>query len=148
MDEEKYRETYQKVNVLPCVFERAILRRCGTCESTQHLNIAEREAIGCLSESSHKDCKEFLVVIHEKSAFAIVKQNLAEKLPFSKEIKIQCGSILWLKSVSDADNADSEIHTLIQSAITASGGINNLPFEHIVRDISSFESRRKRHSRR
>lgn len=144
MDEEQYRETYQQVNALPCVFERAILRRCGNCESAQHLNIAEREAIRCLSESSRKDCKEFLVVIHEKSAFAIGEQNPAEKLPFSKEIKIQCGSIAGLVNAFGKDSENPGVHTLIQTATTTSGDINNLPFENIIRDISSFKSRRKR----
>ncbi len=142
MDEDQYRETYQHVNELPCVFERAILRLCGTCENAQRLNIAEREAVKCLSENSHKDCKEFLAVVHEKSAFAIGEQNPAEKLPFGKEIKIQCGSIAGLKSLLDKDGADLEIHALIQTATADSGGINNLPYENIVREVSAFKSRR------
>ncbi|MEE8388335.1 MAG: hypothetical protein V3R65_07160 [Acidiferrobacterales bacterium] len=144
MDEEQYRETYQQINSLPCVFEHAILRRCGTCESAQHLNIAEREAVKCLSEALREDCKEFLAIIHEKSAFAIGQQTPGEKLPFGKEIKIQCGSIAGLRNALDKDGEDLGIHTLILNATTASGDINNLPFEKIIRDISAFTSRRRK----
>jgi len=142
MDEQQYRQTYRQVNELPCVFERAILRRCGTCEDAQRLNLAEREAVKCLSGDSHKDCKEFLTIVHEKSAFAIGDRNPGEKLPFGKEIKIQCGSIVGLKGVLDRDNTDMGIHTLIHTATTASGDIDKLPFEIIVREISAFKSRR------
>lgn len=142
MDEEQYRETYQQINTLPCVFERAILHRCGTCESAQRLNIAEREAVKCLSENSHKDCKEFLEIVHEKSTFAIGLPNPGEKLPFGKEIKIQCGSIAGLKNALDKNGEDLGIHALIDASVIASGDINKLPFEKIVRDISAFKSRR------
>lgn len=144
MDEEQYRKTYQQVNELPCVFERAMLRRCGTCDSAQRINLAEREAVKCLTEDSHKDCKEFLAIIHGKSAFAIGEQNPGEKLPFGKEIKIQCGSIAGLDNALDQDNKDLGIHTLIQAATADCGDIKNLPFENIVRDIAAFKSRRNK----
>ncbi|MFV1996902.1 MAG: hypothetical protein ACC641_02715 [Acidiferrobacterales bacterium] len=142
MDEQQYRETYRQVNELPCVFERAILRRCGTCEDAQRLNLAEREAVKCLSESSHHDCREFLDIVHEKSAFAIGLPIPGEKLPFGKEIKIQCGSIAGLKNVLDEDAEDPGIHALIRTATISCGDITSLPFEYIVREVSAFKSRR------
>ncbi len=140
MDEDQYRETYQQINSLPCVFERAILRHCGTCENAQRLNIAEREAVKCLSIISHNDCKKFLEIVHQKSAFAVGLPNPGEKLPFGKEIKIQCGSILGLKNTVELDGKDLGIHALIQTA--SSGDNNDLPFENIIREISAFKSRR------
>lgn len=146
MDEAQYRETYQQVNALPCVFERAILRRCGSCDSAQRLNLAEREAVKCLSESSHKDCEEFLAIVHKKSAFAIGEQNPGEKLPFGKEIKIQCGSIAGLRNALDQNDKDLGIHALIDAVTTSSVGISNLPFENIVREVSAFKRRRRRNN--
>ncbi len=144
MDEEQYRETYQQINTLPCVFERAILRRCGTCESAQRLNIAEREAVKCLSENSHKDCKEFLEIVHEKSTFAIGLPNPGKKLPFGKEIKIQCGSIAGLRNEIYKEKNNFGIHALIRGATTDSGNIGNLSFENIIREISAFKSRHRK----
>ena len=142
MDEDQYRETYRQINSLPCVFERAILRRCGTCGNAQRLNIAEREAVKCLSMISHKECKEFLENVHQKSAFAIGLPNPGEKLPFGKEIKIQCGSITAIRNEFDKEENKLGIHALIQTATTDSGNIDNLPFENIIREISAFKSRR------
>ncbi len=141
MDEDQYRATYQEINTSPCIFERAILRRCGECDKAQRLNLAEREAVKCLSPISRKDCQEFLELVHEKSSFAIGLPNPGEKLPFGKEIKIQCGSITALRTQFDKEENNLGIHALIQNATTDSGNINNLPFENIIREISAFKSR-------
>jgi len=141
MDEEQYREAYKKENESPCAFERAILRRCGTCNTAQRLNLAEREAVKCLSESARQQCKEFLITVREKSAFAIGEQNPGEKLPFGKEIKIQCGSIAGLINAAGKESKELGIHTLIHAATTIGGSVENLPFEKIVREVSAFKSR-------
>lgn len=142
MDEDQYRETYNEINTSPCIFERAILRRCGECDHAQRLNLAEREAVKCLSPISRKECIEFLELVHEKSSFAIGLPNPGEKLPFGKEIKIQCGSITALRNEVDKEDNKLGIHALIQTATTNSGNLDNLPFERIIREISAFKSRR------
>lgn len=143
MDENQYRQTYQQINALPCVFERAILRRCAVCMHAQRLNIAEREAVSCQSESRRSLCQEFLELMHQKSLFAIKPENPDEPLPFGKEIKIQCGALLGLQTELAAD-APVDISLVLEEVAQKYGGIDALPFENIVREVTAFRARRPR----
>lgn len=145
MDENQYRHIYHEVNTAPCVFERAILRRCGTCAHAQRLNIAEREAVGCQSESARPVCRDFLDIMYSKSVFAIRPEQEHSPLPFGKEIKIQCGGLLGLQSAL-TESGPIEIYPLLKQAIAEYGQIERLPFEHIMREVNAFKSRRKRKS--
>ncbi len=142
MDENQYRQTYREVNAVPCVFERAILRRCGSCEYAQRLNIAEREAVSCKSGDARASCRNFLDIMHGKSMFAVRPEQENAPLPFGKEIKIQCGSLLGLQSEM-SEPSPIDIHRLLDQAITKYGEVEKLPFETIVREVNAFKSRRK-----
>jgi hypothetical protein len=145
MDENQYRQTYLEVNTAPCVFERAILRRCGTCPHAQRLNIAEREAVGCQSEKARPVCREFLDIMYSKSVFAIRPDQEHSPLPFGKEIKIQCGGLLGLQSaLTESDQI--QIYPLLKQAMAEYGQIEQLPFDQIVREVNAFKSRRKHKS--
>lgn len=143
MDENQYRQAYQEINAQPCVFERAILRRCAVCRHAQRLNIAEREAVSCQSATSRTNCQQFLKLMHEKSLFAIKTENPDEPLPFGKEIKIQCGALLGLQSELSAD-APIDISCALDEAVQKFGSLDALPFENIVREVTAFKTRRSR----
>ena len=143
MDENQYRQTYQQINALPCVFERAILRRCAVCHYAQRLNIAEREAVSCQSETDRSLCQQFLDVMHQKSLFAVKADNPDEPLPFGKEIKIQCGALRGLQTEMLAD-APADINLILVNAVKKYSKLGNFPFENIVREVTAFKTRRQR----
>jgi hypothetical protein len=143
MDENQYRQTYQQVNALPCVFERAILRQCAICHHAQRLNIAEREAVSCQSESDRKLCREFLGLMHQKSQFAVKADNPDEPLPFGKEIKIQCGALLGLKTEMSADTP-IDINLVLLEAVSRYSELEAFPFESLIREVTAFRTRRPR----
>jgi hypothetical protein len=143
MDENQYRQTYQQINAQPCVFERAILRRCAVCHHAQRLNIAEREAVSCQSETDRPSCQQFLELMHHKSLFAIKTENPDEPLPFGKEIKIQCGALYGLQAELAAETP-IDISLALGDAVGKYGGLDALPFENIVREVTAFKTRRPR----
>jgi hypothetical protein len=145
MDENEYRQTYRQVNTLPCVFERAVLRRCGICQHAQRLNLAEREAVGCQSSIARPTCQQFLSVMHQKSVFAVRSEQADTPLPFGKEIKIQCGAILGLQTELGLV-APIDIHNALTQAAKVHGSIDTLPYENIVREVNAFKTRRRRKS--
>lgn len=145
MDENEYRQTYQEFNSQPCVFERAVLRRCGVCRHAQRLNIAEREAVGCLSDAARPLCQQFLDIMHEKSLFAVKPEQSDAPLPFGKEIKIQCGALVGLQVELSMDSP-VDIHDALSRAAADHGTMANLPFENIVRHVTAFQTRRRRKS--
>ena len=143
MDENEYRQTYQQVNTQPCVFERAVLRRCGNCHHALRLNLAEREAVACQSDTARPMCQQFLDIMHQKSFFAVKTDQAAAPLPFGKEIKIQCGALLGLQAELGLDTP-IEIHDALMQAVASNGTLAKLPFENIMRHVTAFKTRRRR----
>ena len=76
MEENEYRETYQDINTLPCVFERAILVRCADCEQAKRLYLAEREAVACRSVDAHIDCSALQALMHDNARFVLHQSHI------------------------------------------------------------------------
>ena len=74
-----------------------------------------------------------------------------EPLPHAKEIKVQTGGLLGLKSIiNDTDEQDQSIDNifdLVQQAIKKYGALDSLPYDEIARKIVQFEGRSRRRSR-
>jgi hypothetical protein len=145
MDEDIYRETYRRLNPLPCVFEKAILRTCCRCALAQKLNLAEREAVACTRADAQNTCRSVLDTMHDNAIFAVHAPGTPGPLPHGKEIRIQCGGLLGLKQIMDPDSADDKIdvHALLRSALDRYGDSAHLPHQDIVRVISSYRNRRR-----
>ncbi|MCW8826549.1 MAG: hypothetical protein OQK78_09000 [Gammaproteobacteria bacterium] len=145
MDETEYKETYKKVNEIPCTFSKAILRRCCGCRHAQKLLLAEREAMACLSVEGQLRCEKLLPLLRQKAAFALKLTHIDGKLPFGKEIKVQCGSMLGLQQELEANPVQEpkveDIYNLIDQAEAFYDSINNFPFNEMVRTISHFKAR-------
>ncbi len=147
MDEDAYRETYRRLNPLPCVFEKAILRACCHCGLARRLNLAEREAVACSDADAQHICRTVLDVLREKSLFAVQAAGETGPLPHGKEIRIQCGGLLGLRQAMGAsvERSDAiDVPELLQSAIARYGDREALPYQEIVRAVSAFRSRTPR----
>jgi hypothetical protein len=149
VDEDIYRETYRRLNPLPCVFEKAILRTCCRCELAQKLNLAEREAVACTRADAQKTCRSVLDAMHAKAVFAVHAPGTPGPLPHGKEIRIQCGGLLGLKEVMGVDIPGDtiDVHALLRSALDRYGDSERLPHQDIVRVISSYRNRRQGRAR-
>jgi len=145
MDETEYKETYKKVNELPCTFSKAILRRCCNCRHAQKLLLAEREAMACLSPEGQQRCETLLPILRYKAAFALKLTDTDGKLPFGKEIKVQCGSMLGLQQELEANPLQEpkveDIYNLIDQAEAFYDSFEKFPFNEMVRTISHFKVR-------
>ena len=147
MDEKQFKATYSEVNGLPCAFAKAILTRCCRCERSQRLYIAEREAVACKSPGAHQQCTEVLEAFRRKALFALRMTHLEEKLPHGKEIKVQCGGVLGLKSALNPDGEDQpDIHATIERSMRVYGEINAFPYTEIVKHITTYKARKGRKS--
>jgi hypothetical protein len=146
MEENEFKKTYRSVNNAPCVFARAILRRCCTCSRSQKLFIAEREAVSCLSPGGRQRCDEVLAVLRDKAAFALKQSHIEGPLPHAKELKVQCGGMLGLQeSLTHAPSEVVEdIHQLLERSFEEYGSADALPYSEVVRTISHFLPRKKR----
>jgi hypothetical protein len=146
MEEKEFKKTFRSVNDAPCVFAKAILRRCCACSRSQKLFIAEREAVACKSPGGRQRCEEVLEVLRGKAAFALKLQQIEGPLPHAKELKVQCGGMLGVQESLTQESAEvvSDIHQLLENAFNEYGSADTLPYSEVVRTITSFQPRNKR----
>jgi len=145
MDENEYRSTYQDVNPIRCVYEKAINSRICNCSHSTRFNLADREGVSCDSASAQRECTALLKILREKARFALQLNQTEEKLPHNAEMKIQNGGIKGLAKLLDNEEINQDdIALVIGSAVTQYGTIAALPFSEIMRDISAYQSRKRR----
>jgi hypothetical protein len=147
MDETEFKKTFRDVNEMPCVFAKAILRRCAGCSRSQKLYIAEREAVTCKSPGAHQRCREVLTQLHDKAMFALHLPHPEQLLPHGKELKVQCGGLLGLQQAlhpeTEVMDTVSDINALLEQATSRHGDLGSLPLGDVIKSITAFKPRGK-----
>lgn len=147
MDEQEYRSTYQSINELRCVFEKAILSRRCACSCCARFHLADREGAACESLSAHQRCSAFLHQLRHNALFALKLTQLQGELPHAKEIKVQTGGLLGLQQIlSNEPTADSvdDIAGLLTQALLHHPSLEALPYPRIMQSVVNFEGRKRR----
>lgn len=148
MDENEYRQVYDSVNDVRCVFEKAMLTRRFGCENLIKYNIAEREAAGCASATCQKECDQFLTLLRRNASFVLKLTSTGGPLPHAKELKAQCGGITGLQMLLYPDSNENEkignIYGLIREAKKNFNDLDQVPFQDINKWIAAFVGRKKR----
>ena len=148
MDEKEFKKTVRNVNNAPCVFAKAILRRCSTCSRSEKLFIGEREAVACKSPGARQLCAEVLAVLHDKATFALHLPHAEVVLPHGKELKVQCGGMLGLQAALHPEREAAEqvedIYDLLTEALKLYQDTESLPYGQVVRGITRFQPRAKK----
>lgn len=151
MLENKYRNTYQEFNTLPCVFERGMLVRCMHCEQARRLYIAEREAVACRSNDAHVDCEVLVGLLRNNARFVLRQARVDQPLPHAKEIRVQCGGIQGLSQLlnreQDSGVSTDNVYALVRKARSKFDTLQRLPLQEIVKCIANHQSRRRRSHR-
>jgi hypothetical protein len=148
VEEQHYRQACQDINPAPCPYERSILTPYCACEKSQPILIAERESCNCTAADMQENCQSYLHYVRSKASFALKETRSNEPLPYSKEMKIQCGGLLGLQSIIDHSNeqAVENVHQLMSKALQQYSCFEELPMEPVLKAINQFQIRRRRGS--
>jgi len=145
MNEDEFKQIRERLNQNPCPFQKAILSsRCG-CEKCHRLSIAERENVACISTSAQRRCVELFDHFCKNARFVLKKLDLEGKMPHGKAMKVQCGGLFGLAAtfVKGAELPQVEnIDALITHSLEKYGDMDALPYQNIVKFISSCKVRR------
>ncbi|HEC29010.1 MAG TPA: hypothetical protein ENI65_05435 [Gammaproteobacteria bacterium] len=148
MDESEYREIYHSVNNLRCCFEKAILTHRFSCKNLVKIMIADREGVGCSDQPAQEACHHLLDLIRKNATFVLKTSPSGGQLPHAKEIRVQCGGMIGiyhaLKPDMEIPAGVEDIFGLIQEAGASYNGVDNLPYNDIIKTLSQFEGRKKR----
>jgi len=166
MDEDSYRQTYNRINNAPCVFEKGILSLKSQCTYQHKFHLADRHCVGCTDTVMQLNCKAFLDHLRKQTRF-IFKINIDGPLPHNKEIKVQNGGMLGIQkllvsqsanqlpneppsqlpekcSTSDTDQSLPDIAVLMQKSIECYGSIEAVPYNLIMPSVTNYKTRPKR----
>lgn len=145
MEEDQYKQAYYDLNPSPCAFEKAILSGRCACVQGYRVNIAEREAVACLAKQTF--CTELLAQLHKNARFAL-KVSQWSPLPHTKEMKVQCGSLLGLQAILHPELAQAKqvqnIDVLVTQALATFEKFERLPYQELVKFISHYQVRRSK----
>ena len=151
MEEGEYRSTYHDFNQRRCLFEKSILSRKSMCEHAHRFCLADREGVACQQVQAHALCTTLLTQLRNNARFALKQTNLDEPLPHAKEIKVQTGGLLGLRSILNDSTEQVEkienIAALVGQAIDCYGDLDSLPYNEIARMIVQFQGRKRGRSK-
>ncbi len=144
MDEREFKKAYAEFNEQPCRFYKAILRGCARCSRSRKVFIAEREAVACHSPGGHERCGAFVDKLRHSALFALRLTQLDGPLPHGKEMKVECGGLLGLKSVLDGAETEAipDIHALIDAGLNRWGDLDAFPYSRIAQSVVHYQVRR------
>ncbi len=149
MDEKEYRTAYKDLNSRPCVFEKAMLARCVACSQANKVNIAVREGMGCGTEAAQSDCALFKNLLKQNARFVLQINDLNQPLPHAKDLRMQCGGLAGLRELMrhpsrEPSLPENDVRAWIVAGKNWFGGLNDLPYQQIARQIAHFKGRRRK----
>lgn len=151
MEEKEYKTTYRVVNERRCVFEKAVLAGVCGCEKLARFCLADREGVACKSPAGCSLCTQLLQHLRRNARFALRLKRVEGALPHAKEMKVQAGGLRGVRAAVAGLPVHEEkvdrVSGLIGEAVTQFHGLENLPYDEIVKIIATFEYRPRRHQR-
>jgi len=152
MDEDSYRQVYNRINTAPCVFEKGILSLKSRCSYQHKFHLADRHCVGCTDTVMQLNCKAFLDHLRKQTRF-VFKIPIEGPLPHNKEIKVQNGGMLGMQKLlsegdNDADQVVEDIAGLMLKSIERYGNIEAVPYNQIMPSVTGYKTRPKRQKSR
>ncbi len=146
MEEDEYRSTYQSVNEIRCIYEKALNSRRLNCSHMRRIFLADRECAGCQTEAAVNRCTRFLNQLRNKARFALQLTTIDGPLPHNKEIRVQIGGFLGLQALmgeSRPENAPNPFE-ILNRAEARYGSVDAFPYTDIMPSVAQTRGRQRR----
>jgi len=148
MDEDQFRSTYNRLNPVRCIFEKAITNRRCDCEKKRKFTLATREGVACRSEQDLQQCTQFLNTLRNSSRFALKVVLVDGPFPHNKELRVQAGGTLALQKILCPDGNQPEVTTninqLIHTALLEYGSLGDIPYGELIKGVLTYKVRNKK----
>jgi hypothetical protein len=147
MEEDEYKNTYQHIADVRCVYEKALTNNQAKCSFSKHFWLADREGYACKSAECASICSDFLQKLRENSRFSLKLTAVGDVLPHNMDIRVQVGGLQGVQKLVFPRQAQAQIddiRSLVDTAIHQYGGLQALPYAEIVQSVASFQGRKRR----
>ena len=150
MDEDEYRQAYERINPVPCVFEKALCSQFCACSKSHVFRLADRHGASCKSLEAQQVCAKLLDQLRKQTRFVFKISEIAGPLPHNKEIRVQNGGVSGLyKLISPEDSVApvKDVYQVVQDVLAKYGSIDSVPFDIVMQSVMAYKARPKRRSR-
>jgi len=148
MDEAQFRSTYNRLNPVRCIFEKAITNRRCDCAQKRKFTLATREGVACRSEADLQQCTQFLDKLRDSSRFVLKVIMVEGPFPHNKELRVQAGGTLALQQLLCPKGSQPEVTTninqLISEALLEYGSLENIPYGELIKGVLTYKVRNKK----
>lgn len=149
MDEDEYRNTYNRINTLRCVFEKSMCALHAQCSQGRIFSLADRHGFGCESPLAQQQCADLLTHLRNQTRFVFKLPEINGPLPHNKEIRVQNGGLVGLRKLIDpaADTSPvADVSELVQQVIAKYRSIASIPYASVMQSVMAWQARPKHRS--
>lgn len=126
---------------MACVFSKAVLAQQARCNLAQRQQLAERTLLSCASPTARTHCGLLAALLHERARFSMRLPPAGRPLMHAQAMRLQCGGLVALREVLQADSSD--VHSLVARAQEIHTSLSDLPWSRLVPLVAAWQAQRR-----
>jgi hypothetical protein len=131
-----------------CAFSNTLVTNQFGCEKGAQVTRRGGPDVVCASDEAHQQCEKLFQRMKQTALPAFGVEDDLLSMPHSVQMKIQFGGLLGLQRLQDKGADESavvkNIHGLVGQAIGKHGGLDAIPCQAFVEDMTSYKLKRRR----
>lgn len=131
-----------------CAFSNTLVTGQFGCEKGMQVTRRGGPDVACASDEDHQQCEKLFLRMKQTALPAFGVEDDLLSMPHSVLVKIQFGGLLGLRRLqgdsTDESAAIKNIHGLVSQAIGKHGGLDAIPCQAFVEDMTSYQLKRRR----
>ena len=131
-----------------CAFSNTLVTGQFDCEKGVQVTRRGGPDVVCISDEAHRQCEKLFQQMKQAALPSFGVEDDLLSMPHSVLVKIQFGGLLGLQHLQGAGTDESavvkNIHGLVDKAIGKHGGLDAIPCQALVEDMTSYKLKRRR----
>jgi hypothetical protein len=131
-----------------CAFSNTLVTNQFGCEKGTQVTRRGGPDVVCASDEAHQQCEKLFQRMKQTALPAFGVEDDLLSMPHSVQMKIQFGGLLGLQRLQGKGTDESavvkNIHGLVGQAIGKHGGLDAIPCQTFVEDMTSYKLKRRR----
>jgi hypothetical protein len=130
-----------------CAFSNTQVTGQFACENGKPVTRRDGPNVVCTSDEAHQQCELLFQRMKQAALPAFGVEDDLLSMPHSVMVKIQFGGLLGLRRLQGTNTDESadvnNIHGLVVQAIGKHGGLDTIPCQALVEDMTSYKLKRR-----
>jgi len=130
-----------------CAFSNTLVTNQFGCEKGTQVTRRDGPDVVCASDEAHQQCEKLFQRMKQAALPAFGVEDDLLSMPHSVLVKVQFGGLLGLQRLQGEGTDESavvkNIHGLVGQAIGKHGGLDAIPCQAFVEDMTSYKLKRR-----